>query len=98
MEKGGYPTNLSLLVEEEYLANLPIDPYSDKPLVYKKTDDNFTLYSLSRNLEDDAGEPAYSYYRSDEGGVEMIRWPADGYKKRAEQWRDEGDTVFWPLQ
>jgi hypothetical protein len=29
----------------------------DKPLVYKKTDDNFILYSVGPNFTDDGGEP-----------------------------------------
>ena len=53
--KGIYPENLNDLVSAEYLKELPMDPYSDKPLVYKKTADGFLLYSISHNFIDDGG-------------------------------------------
>ena len=43
----------------------PVDPYSDKPLIYKKTDDDFMLYSVGRNFTDDAGQVA----RDNEGKI-----------------------------
>jgi len=55
MEEGGYPGALEALVRAGYLAELPMDPYSDAPLVYKLTDDGFTLYSLGPDFDDDAG-------------------------------------------
>jgi len=33
-----------------------MDPYSNGPLVYKKTDSGFLLYSFGMNLMDDGGE------------------------------------------
>jgi hypothetical protein len=56
--KGFYPDNLQELRAGEHLEKLPIDPYSDKPLVYKKTKDNFILYSIGLNFKDDGGEPS----------------------------------------
>lgn len=52
----GYPADLDELVTVGYLSELPIDPWSDKPLVYKKTDDGFLLYSFGLNFIDDGGE------------------------------------------
>ena len=78
-DKGFYPENLQELLTTGYLKELPMDPYSDKPLVYKKTDDNFTIYSLGPNFQDDAGQPG----KTEKGQI------AD--------WRDNGDTVFWPV-
>ncbi len=54
-EKGCYPSSLDELVKADYLKKLPMDPYSDGPLVYKGTDDGFLLYSLGTNLIDDGG-------------------------------------------
>jgi len=54
-QKGGYPATLNDLVSAGLLQELPSDPYSDKPLVYRATTDGFTLYSLGPNFEDDAG-------------------------------------------
>jgi hypothetical protein len=54
-DKASYPKTLNELTAAGYLKQLPIDPFSDKPLVYKRTDDGFLLYSFGRNLKDDGG-------------------------------------------
>jgi hypothetical protein len=36
---------------------VPMDPYSDEPLVYRRTDRGFTLYSVGPDFADDGGEP-----------------------------------------
>jgi hypothetical protein len=58
LEKDQYPAALGELVAAGFLNELPIDPWSDKPLVYKKTEDDFTLYSVGFNFTDDGGEYA----------------------------------------
>jgi len=78
-DTGQYPQNLNQLVADGYLKQLPIDSYSDKPLVYKKTEDNFILYSFGPDFKDDDGVSAKDS------------------KGRARPWRDNGDTVFWPV-
>ncbi|MFA5239162.1 MAG: hypothetical protein WC476_05565 [Phycisphaerae bacterium] len=60
---GNYPDNLEGLVAAGYLKKIPLDPFSDKPLVYKKTADNFTLYSVGFNFKDDGGQT----YRNEKG-------------------------------
>ncbi|MCK5173430.1 MAG: hypothetical protein KAR47_08565, partial [Planctomycetes bacterium] len=55
-EKGNLPVSLEALVEAGYLQSVPMDPYSDVGLVYKKSDDGFMLYSVSNNFIDDDGE------------------------------------------
>jgi hypothetical protein len=56
-DKGRYPQNLNQLVTTGYLKQMPMDSYSDRPLVYKKIEDNFMLYSIGPNFVDDGGEP-----------------------------------------
>jgi len=56
VEKNEYPADFDGLVAAGFLKELPMDPYSDKPLVYKKTDDNFILYSLGCDFKDDGGK------------------------------------------
>ncbi len=72
------PDTLQELVTEGYLKKLPIDPHSDKPLVYKKTEDGFTLYSVGTNFTDDGGKVA----RNEKGRVkryadqgDWVFWP-----------------------
>ncbi len=78
-DTGRFPQNLNQMVTAGYLKQLPIDSYSDKPLVYKKTEDNFILYSFGPDFKDDDGVSAKDS------------------KGRARPWRDNGDTVFWPV-
>jgi hypothetical protein len=80
-DKGQYPDSLNDLIAAGYLKELPIDPWSDKPLIYRKTESSFTLYSVGLNLKDDGGIPA----KSPDGKIML--WD---YNKR------EGDAVFWP--
>ncbi|MBN2137728.1 MAG: hypothetical protein JW720_07970 [Sedimentisphaerales bacterium] len=56
IQKNRYPGTLDELVSAGLLQNLPMDPYSDKPLVYKTTADGFLLYSVGPNFEDDGGQ------------------------------------------
>jgi len=56
-EKGEYPASLGQLTAAGLLKDLPMDPFSDKPLIYRRTGDNFILYSVGPNFRDDGGEP-----------------------------------------
>jgi len=78
---GSYPDKLEKLINADYLKVLPIDPYSGEPLVYKKMDNNFVLYSFGPNFRDDDGKMAYNK----EG---KPRWRGT---------EEDGDTVFWPV-
>jgi hypothetical protein len=80
-EKGRLPDDLQELVTAGYLKSLPIDPYSDKPLVYKKTQNGFTYYSLGQDFNDNGGKA----YETEPGKYKI--W-ADA---------NDGDAVFWPV-
>jgi hypothetical protein len=72
IDKGTYPQNLNELIDAGYLTSLPIDPYSDKPLLYRRTAEGFTLYSVSQNFTDDGGQ----VYRDKEG--KPMLWADEG--------------------
>ena len=55
---GAFPESLDKLVEQGYIKQVPVDPFSDKPITYRKTDNNFLLYSWGDNLKDDDGQIA----------------------------------------
>jgi hypothetical protein len=57
-DKGSYPESLETLVDQGYIKKVPVDPFSDKPIAYRKTDNNFLLYSWGENLKDDDGQIA----------------------------------------
>jgi hypothetical protein len=76
-----YPDSLQTLAGAGLLNKIPIDPYSDNPLVYRKTDDSFILYSLSENFTDDGG----TSYRDKKGNIrtwadtgDAVFWPING--------------------
>jgi len=79
LENNQYPAALGELVAAGLLKELPTDPWSDKPLVYKKTNDDFTLYSVGPNFKDDAGEIAIAHGRPQKWGTreagDIVFWP-----------------------
>jgi hypothetical protein len=77
-DNGLYPEKLQELITNGYLKELPMDSFSDKPLVYKKTDDDFILYSVGSNFTDEGGE----YSRDSTGRIrnwldngDAVFWP-----------------------
>jgi hypothetical protein len=81
-DKDSYPDDLHELVTAGYLGQLPIDVYSGKPLVYRKTADSFILYSFGENFKDDGGKPG-----TDRGGRPRLWNYGEG----------DDDAVFWPV-
>ncbi|MCK5595128.1 hypothetical protein KAI19_03005 [bacterium] len=57
-EKGQYPENLDGLVPE-YLQVIPKDSFTTKPLVYRKVNDKYILYSCGVDMDDDGGKTTY---------------------------------------
>jgi hypothetical protein len=48
----------------EFLPNVPLDPYSLRPIVYRRSVDSFELYSVGRDRIDDGGKfDAALYYQ-----------------------------------
>jgi hypothetical protein len=78
-EKDRLPPSLEQLVSAGYLKELPMDPYSDKPLVYKVLGKDFTLYSLGADFDDDGG--ISSDWARWSGGGDQVFWPVERSKK-----------------
>jgi hypothetical protein len=78
-DKGSFPEDLQQLVSAGYLKQLPDDAFSLKPLVYRKTQDDFILYSVGPDFIDNDGVSGKNR------------------KGKDTPWRDEGDTIFWPV-
>jgi hypothetical protein len=55
---GRYPGSLDELVPG-LLAEVPIDPFTGKPLVYRREGEGFVVYSLGSNQKDDGGRSTY---------------------------------------
>ena len=86
-DKGIYPESLNDLVDAGYLKELPIDPYSDKPFVYKRIKDNFILYSYGYDLDDDGGQ--YSRWGKGREGGDQVFWPLETAEQREQRRKRE---------
>lgn len=67
---GDIPDSLNALVPD-YLDEVPIDPFDNKPLRFKARDTGYVVYSISHNKQDDNGAP---YERDEDGGIQGD-WP-----------------------
>jgi hypothetical protein len=54
-EKGQFPDSLAVLAPA-YMKEVPKDLFTDGPLVYRKTQKGYLLYSLGPNMKDDGGK------------------------------------------
>jgi hypothetical protein len=70
-----FPENLQVLVDAGLLSEIPIDPFSDKDLTYKKIDGGFTLYSFGSNMVDDGGVIVKGGKWNEEG--DAVFWPTE---------------------
>jgi hypothetical protein len=55
---GEYPENLEALVPG-LMTGVPVDPFTGKPLVYRREGKGFIVYSLGSNLRDDGGRSTW---------------------------------------
>lgn len=87
LRTGQFPDSLEKLVETGYLKELPPDPYSNNPLVYRRTPEGFTLYSIGRNRMDDGGEAP--------GIPTTPALPQTPFQPK--QTPVQGDIIIWPI-
>ncbi|NIP27005.1 MAG: hypothetical protein GWN67_22035 [Phycisphaerae bacterium] len=72
-DKEQFPESLDQLVSAGYLKQLPMDPYSDGPLVYRRQGSDFILYSLGADFDDDGG--VHSRWGDWYKGGDQVFWP-----------------------
>ena len=72
LKSGRLPQALTDLVPA-YLQNLPLDLFSEKPVLYQKTDSGFKVYTVGINQVDDGGRLDQSTDDRD-WGIEIV-WP-----------------------
>jgi len=85
-DKGQLPENLDQIVATGYLEELPMDPYSNKPLVYRRIGDDFTLYSFGADFDDDGGTRS-KWGEGKEGG-DQVFWPVQPTEKSEERQKE----------
>ncbi len=59
-QNGQFPGSLHAAKEAGCLAFVPMDPYTDEPLIYRRTDTGFTLYSTGANGVDNGGKVEFT--------------------------------------
>ena len=75
------PAILRRQLDAGYLKAIAIDPYSDKPLVYRKGDGDFVLYSFGSDFDDDGGKMGVDYrgrtkkWYTEDG--DAVFWPVE---------------------
>jgi len=84
-DTGRFPESLEKLVSTGYLKSVPMDPYSDGPLVYQLIEDNFVLYSVGEDFKDDGGITSDTY-------MSTSKWPSTSPNEFFK------DIVFWPVK
>lgn len=77
-EHGHYPKDLAELAPK-YLANIPLDIFSGKPLIYRRNKYGYLLYSVGVNGKDDGGRT----YGDDPPGDDLtIRVPLPELRRK----------------
>jgi hypothetical protein len=88
LDKGDWPLSLDELRQGGYLKAVPMDPWSDGPLIYRRMPDGFILYSVGVNFKDDGGTSI------DKDG----KAPGERGSNPNQLKPEALDIVFWPLE
>ncbi len=72
-QRAAFPKSLSELAPD-YLADLPVDPFTGKPFRYRPTNGSYALYSVGPDAKDDGGAPLDR--GTNEGDI--VIWPVEG--------------------
>jgi membrane protease YdiL (CAAX protease family) len=68
-----FPDTLEQLVNAGYLKAIPDDAFYNGPLIYRRGNDDFILYSFGADFDDDGGIP--SWWGEGEKGGDQVFWP-----------------------
>lgn len=72
-DTGQLPDTLGELVRAGYLKAIPDDAFYNGPLIYRRSDDDFILYSFGADFDDDGG--ISSWWGYGEKGGDHVFWP-----------------------
>jgi hypothetical protein len=75
-QTGRYPDSLEALVPG-ILKEVPIDPFTGKPLVYRREGEGFVVYSLGTNERDDGGRSDFNVARLVMDKDDDLTWRED---------------------
>jgi hypothetical protein len=89
--EGNFPDDLQVLTAHGYLSQLPMDPYSDKPLVYRRIGSDFMLYSVGVDFQDNGGKHSHNWGFEPQGG-DYVFWPVQKTEYTQEVLRENRGT------
>ncbi len=69
---GQYPETMAQ-VRSAGIADIPMDPFSGKEFIYRRTAKGFTVYSIGEDFKDDGGRPV-DKRQSNKGGDIVLKW------------------------
>jgi hypothetical protein len=70
IKQGKYPDTLAELQTIGWL--IPSDPFSGKPLLYRKSGEGYILYSVGKNHKDDGGAPSKDTLAWRQGNKDLV--------------------------
>jgi hypothetical protein len=62
-KEGEYPQKLDQL--KGILGEIPVDPFTNEPLKYRRTEEGYVVYSVGEDLRDDGGKRGVTRYEPD---------------------------------
>jgi hypothetical protein len=74
---GKLPDNLDKLQEAGLIREIPVDPFSGKPVKYKKLDGSFTVYSYGLDFDDDGGRKIPNGFMPNSQDGDLVIWPVE---------------------
>ena len=78
---GLLPANLSELQNAGLLQEMPVDPFSGKPIEYKRLESGFTIYSYGLDFDDDGGRSrAFGDFMFGGQDGDLVIWPPIKHK------------------
>jgi len=72
-DNGNLPESLAELVSDGYLKAVPQDVFDLGPLIYRRSNEDFLLYSFGADFDDDGGTP--SKWGDGPNGGDQVFWP-----------------------
>jgi hypothetical protein len=84
-EHGAHPDSLNQLVPK-YLAAVPADPHAERPLLYRRSDQSFLVYSVGPDGVDNGGKLNVGFDDFEAPGTDLALeswalWYADADRK-----------------